>query len=871
MINTLLTKILGSKNEREIKKLKPLVEKINSLEPEFEKKSKEELQVLTAKWKEELSKIEKDEDKFKYMDKILPEAFAAVREAAKRTLGMRHYDVQLIGGIVLHQGKIAEMKTGEGKTLVATLPVYLNALAGKGVHVVTVNDYLAKRDAEWMGPVYNYLGISVGYLQNQMENPQRKEMYSRDVTYGTNSEFGFDYLRDNMAFSKDEKVQRELFYAIVDEADSILIDEARTPLIISGPSEENVDVYYIADTLVQTLKKDVDFKVDEKTKTATLTDEGIRKLEKMIAEMSGTKDFNLYDPNFSDLLHAIIQSIRAHHLFKKDVDYVVQYDPKERKKKVIIVDEFTGRIMPGRRWSDGLHQAVEAKEGLEVEAENQTLATITLQNYFRLYKKLAGMTGTAETEAAELKEIYGLDVVVIPTNKPVIRKDHPDLIFKTMRAKYNAVVKEIEKNYKIGRPVLVGTNSIEASEYLSKLLKKKGIPHQVLNAKHHEKETEIVAQAGRLGAVTIATNMAGRGTDILLGGNPEFMAKKELEKKGITPEKVGEEKYQEIYKETLEKYKKITEEERKKVIELGGLYIIGTERNESRRIDNQLRGRAGRQGDPGESRFFLSLEDNLLRLFGSDKIKKMMEMMNIPEDEPIEHKMVSKALETAQRRVEEQNFQIRKRLLEYDEVYNVQRKVIYEQRNKILEGENFKEEILTFFENVAWEMVDTFAPENILPDEWDLKKLKEILKQRFGFEFEIPDTYEKLSEMEVEGAFSDREKLAKIIYNRLVKEHEKMEELLGEEQMREIERMVLLQSLDHYWRQHLKALDHIKESIGWRGYGQRDPVVEFKKEAFRLFEELISNIENGTVDGLFNYYRFLQSQLQQEQLAARGE
>ncbi|SMP06790.1 protein translocase subunit secA [Desulfurobacterium pacificum] len=871
MINTILTKIIGSKNEREIKKLKPLVEKINALEPEFEKKSKEELQALTAKWKEELAKIEKDEDKFKYMDKILPEAFAAVREAAKRTLGMRHYDVQLIGGIVLHQGKIAEMKTGEGKTLVATLPVYLNALAGKGVHVVTVNDYLAKRDAEWMGPVYNYLGITVGYLQNQMENPQRKEMYARDVTYGTNSEFGFDYLRDNMAFSKEEKVQRELFYAIVDEADSILIDEARTPLIISGPSEENVDVYYIADTLVQTLKKDVDFKVDEKTKTATLTDEGIKKLEKMIAEMSGTKDFNLYDPNFSDLLHAIIQSIRAHHLFKKDVDYVVQYDPKERKKKVIIVDEFTGRIMPGRRWSDGLHQAVEAKEGLDVEAENQTLATITLQNYFRLYKKLAGMTGTAETEAAELKEIYGLDVVVIPTNKPVIRKDHPDLIFKTMKAKYNAVVKEIEKNYKIGRPVLVGTNSIEASEYLSKLLKRKGIPHQVLNAKHHEKEAEIVAQAGRLGAVTIATNMAGRGTDILLGGNPEFMAKKELEKKGITPEKVGEEKYQEIYRETLEKYKKLTEEEKKKVIELGGLYIIGTERNESRRIDNQLRGRAGRQGDPGESRFFLSLEDNLLRLFGSDKVKKMMEMMNIPEDEPIEHKMVSKALETAQRRVEEQNFQIRKRLLEYDEVYNIQRKVIYEQRNKILEGENFKEEILTFFENVAWEMVDTFAPENILPDEWDLKKLKEILKQRFGFEFEIPDTYEKLMEMEVEGAFSDREKLAKIIYNRLVKEHQKMEELLGEEQMREIERMVLLQSLDHYWRQHLKALDHIKESIGWRGYGQRDPVVEFKKEAFRLFEELISNIENGTVDGLFNYYRFLQSQLQQEQLAARGE
>ncbi len=858
MINAILTKILGSKNEREVKKLKPIVERINALEEEFEKKSKEELQSLTAKWKEELSKIENDEEKFKYMDKILPEAFAAVREASKRTLGMRHYDVQLIGGIVLHQGKIAEMKTGEGKTLVATLPVYLNALAGKGVHVVTVNDYLAKRDAEWMGPIYNYLGLSVGYLQNDMENPQRKEMYARDITYGTNSEFGFDYLRDNMAFSKDEKVQRELFYAIVDEADSILIDEARTPLIISGPSEENVDVYYIADAIVRQLKKDKHFKVDEKTKTAVLTDEGIRKVEKIVSEMTGIKDFNLYDPKFSDLLHAIIQSLRAHHLFKKDVDYVV------KDGQVVIVDEFTGRIMPGRRWSDGLHQAVEAKEGVKIEAENQTLATITLQNYFRLYKKLAGMTGTAETEAAELKEIYGLDVVVIPTNKPVIRIDHPDLIFKTMRAKYDAVVKEIEKNYKIGRPVLVGTNSIEASEYLSRLLKRKGIPHQVLNAKHHEKEAEIVAQAGRLGAVTIATNMAGRGTDILLGGNPDFLAKKELEKKGITPEKVGEEEYEKIYRETIEKYKRITEEEKKKVIELGGLYIIGTERNESRRIDNQLRGRAGRQGDPGESRFFLSLEDNLLRLFGSDRIKKMMEMMNIPEDEPIEHKMVSKALENAQRRVEQQNFQIRKRLLEYDEVYNVQRKVIYEQRNKILEGENFKNEILTFMENVAWEMVDNFAPENILPDEWDLKELKKTLEARFGFEFSIPENYDQLMNLEIEGAFDDREKLAKIIFNRLKEEYEKMEQIVGEGQLREMERMVMLQSLDHYWRQHLRALDHIKESIGWRGYGQKDPVVEFKKEAFQLFEELISNIENGTIDGLFNYYRYIQSQLEEK-------
>ncbi len=858
MINAILTKILGSKNEREIKKLRPIVDRINALEKEFEKKSKEELQSLTAKWRSELEKIGEAEEQFRYMDRILPEAFAAVREAAKRTLGMRHYDVQLIGGIVLHQGKIAEMKTGEGKTLVATLPVYLNALAGRGVHVVTVNDYLAKRDAEWMSPVYNYLGISVGYLQNQMEKDERKEMYSRDVTYGTNSEFGFDYLRDNMVFSKEDKVQRELFYAIVDEADSVLIDEARTPLIISGPSEESVDVYYIADGIVRQLQKGKHFKVEEKTKTATLTDEGIRKVEEIVKQITGMKEFNLYDPKFSDLLHAIIQSLRAHHLFHKDIDYVV------KDGKVIIVDEFTGRIMPGRRWSDGLHQAVEAKEGVKIEAENQTLATITIQNYFRLYKKLAGMTGTAETEAAELKEIYGLDVVVIPTNKPVIRKDHPDLIYKTKKAKFNAVIKEIEKNYRIGRPVLVGTNSIEDSEYLSRLLKRKGIPHQVLNAKHHEREAEIVAQAGRLGAVTIATNMAGRGTDILLGGNPEFLAKRELKEKGITPEKVGEEKYQEIYQETLKKYKEITEKEKEKVKELGGLYIIGTERNESRRVDNQLRGRAGRQGDPGESRFFLSLEDNLLRLFGSDRIKKMMEMMNVPEDEPITHKMVSKALENAQRRVEEQNFQIRKRLLEYDEVYNVQRKVVYEQRNRILEGESVKDEILGFFEDVAWELVDSFAPETVLPDEWNLEELKKTLEARFGFEFPIPTRYEELMNLQVEGAPTDREKLAKLIYDTLVEKYKELEKLVGEGQLREIERMILLDRLDHYWREHLRALDHIKESIGWRGYGQRDPVVEFKKEAYQLFEELLSNVENGVVDSLMNYYRYVKEQVETE-------
>ena len=858
MINAILTKILGSKNEREIKKLRPIVDRINALEKEFEKKSREELQSLTAKWRSELEKIGEAQEQFRYMDRILPEAFAAVREASKRTKGMRHYDVQLIGGIVLHQGKIAEMKTGEGKTLVATLPAYLNALAGRGVHIVTVNDYLAKRDAEWMGPIYNYLGLSVGYLQNQMEKDERKEMYSRDITYGTNSEFGFDYLRDNMVFSKEDKVQRELFYAIVDEADSVLIDEARTPLIISGPSEESVDVYYIADGIVRQLQKGKHFKVEEKTKTATLTDEGIRKVEEIVKQITGMKEFNLYDPKFSDLLHAIIQSLRAHHLFHKDIDYVV------KDGKVIIVDEFTGRIMPGRRWSDGLHQAVEAKEGVKIEAENQTLATITIQNYFRLYKKLAGMTGTAETEAAELKEIYGLDVVVIPTNRPVIRKDHPDLIYKTKKAKFNAVISEIEKNYRMGRPVLVGTNSIEDSEYLSKLLKRKGIPHQVLNAKHHEREAEIVAQAGRLGAVTIATNMAGRGTDILLGGNPEFLAKRELKEKGITPEKVGEEKYQEIYQETLKKYREITEKEKEKVKELGGLYIIGTERNESRRIDNQLRGRAGRQGDPGESRFFLSLEDNLLRLFGSDRIKKMMEMMNVPEDEPITHKMVSKALENAQRRVEEQNFQIRKRLLEYDEVYNVQRKVVYEQRNRVLEGESVKDEILGFFEDVAWELVDSFAPETVLPDEWNLEELKKTLEARFGFEFPIPEKYEELMNLQVEGAPTDREKLAKLIYDTLVEKYEELERLVGEGQLREVERMILLDRLDHYWREHLRALDHIKESIGWRGYGQRDPVVEFKKEAYQLFEDFLSNVENGVVDSLMNYYRYVKEQVETE-------
>ena len=883
MLNFIAKKILGTKNEREIKKIKPIVEKINSLEKDFERKSQAELQELISKFKKDLADIRekyKDDDvksakeQFKYMDKILPEVFAAVREASKRTLGLRHFDVQLIGGVVLHQGKIAEMKTGEGKTLVATLAATLNALAQRGVHIVTVNDYLAKRDAEWMGPIYRYLGLTVGYLQQDMEKEERKKAYACDITYGTNSEFGFDYLRDNMAFSKEEQVQRELFYAIVDEADSILIDEARTPLIISGPSDENPEVYYLADYIVRQLKKDEDFEVDEKTKTAVLTDKGIKKVEAILEkfidkDLYGVKEINLYDPKLSELLHAILQSLRAHYLFKRDIDYMVI------DNKVVIIDEFTGRLMDGRRWSDGLHQAVEAKEGVPIESENQTLATITLQNYFKLYKKLAGMTGTAETEAAELKAIYGLDVVVIPTNKPIRRIDHPDVIYKTKAAKWKAVVEEIKKEHAKGRPILVGTKSVEDSELLSNLLKQEGIPHQVLNAKYHEKEAEIIAQAGRLGAVTIATNMAGRGTDILLGGNPEYLAKSELKEKGITLDSIKEmlrkeypnlsdfeldekayEIYEDLLKENLEKWKKITEKEKEKVKELGGLYVIGTERHESRRVDNQLRGRSGRQGDPGETRFFLSLEDDLLRLFGADKIQKLMNFMNIPEDEPITHKMVSKALETAQQKVEQMHFQIRKRLLEFDEVYNVQRKVIYEQRNKILKGENIKEEILAMIEDVITDLVDMFVPEEELPENWNLKGLKEYIEKNYGVPLpSFPDSLEELEKIDLDED-DEREKIKILLLKAFLNLYEEGEKVLGESELRELERLTLLQNLDHYWREHLRNLDHLREGIGLRGYGQKDPVVEFKKESFELFKDLIKTIKHSTISSLMQYLHF---------------
>ncbi|RUM48926.1 MAG: preprotein translocase subunit SecA [Hydrogenothermus sp.] len=899
MIGFLVKKIFGTKNEREIKKLKPWVEKINALEDKFDKLTNEEIRQKSLELKE---KVQSDKHLSEAITQgemvdILPEAFALVREAAKRTLGLRPFDVQLIGAMVLHQGKIAEMKTGEGKTLVASIAIYLNALTGKGVHLVTVNDYLAKRDAIQMGSIYKFLGLTVGAINTNQQSflidwvdeekfeeaikkdlrvwpqgfkgellPQnkfniearknfftvakeaeRRQAYEADITYGTNNEFGFDYLRDNMVFSKDQIVQvKGHHFAIVDEVDSILIDEARTPLIISGLAEEDVSIYYQADAFVKTLIKDEDFTIDEKNKTAILTEKGIEKAEKYF------KLENLFDPKNIDILHAINQSLRANHLFHRDVDYVV------KDGEVIIVDEFTGRLMPGRRWSDGLHQAIEAKEGVKIEAENQTLASITFQNYFRMYEKLAGMTGTAETEAEEFKEIYGLDVVVIPTNKPVQRKDYPDVIYKTKKEKFEKVVEEIEELHKQGRPVLVGTVSIETSEYLSNLLKKKGIPHNVLNAKHHEKEAEIIAQAGRVGAVTIATNMAGRGTDILLGGNPEFLAKEILRKKGKTPEEATEEEY----KEALKEAQKITAEEKEKVISLGGLAVIGTERHESRRIDNQLRGRAGRQGDPGSSRFYLSLEDDLLRLFGGDRLKALMDRLKIPEGEPIESTMVSKAIENAQKRVEGQNFQIRKRLLEFDDVMNKQRQVIYSLRRDILEGINLKEELQQWLYDVALTFIDKYAPAEEYQEKWDLKELKASFKEWLGVDINIDETKEW-----------DRKELEEHIFKQLEEYYKQKEEKAGEEVIREFERYITLQVLDSLWKEHLHLLDRLRESVSLRGYAQRDPLVEYKKEAFELFEDMLFNLKKNTLEYLYKVELVSEEELrkQEEELAKEAE
>lgn len=786
MIGGILKRIIGTKHERDIRKLMPIVEAINRLEPQMMKLTDAELRAKTDEFKKRLSAGET-------LDDLLIEAYAVVREAARRFVGMRPFDVQVMGAIVLHQGKIAEMKTGEGKTLVATMPLYLNALTGRGVHLVTQNDYLAKRDRYWMGPIYENLGLTVGLLQHDMPeySEQRKQAYAADITYGMNSEFGFDYLRDNMAMRKEDRVQRGHYYAIVDEVDCILIDEARTPHIISGPVDESPDLYYKVDKVVRRLRKDVDFQLDEKTQTVWLTDEGVTHVEILMGVKNLADDIKL--------MHHIIQALKAHHFFKLDRDYII------RDGKVLIVDEFTGRVLEGRRWSDGLHQAIEAKEGLRIERENQTLATISLQNYFRLYEKLAGMTGTADTEAAEFKEIYGLDVVVIPTHKPMIRIDYPDVVYKTEKEKFKAVVREIKELYRIGRPVLVGTTSIEKSEMLSEMLRKEGIPHQVLNAKHHEKEAMIIAQAGRKGAVTIATNMAGRGVDIILGGNPP------------------------------------DPEEQEEVKRLGGLHVIGTERHESRRIDNQLRGRSGRQGDPGSSRFYVSLEDDLMRMFGSDRIKPLMEKLGMKEDEPIEHPWVTKAIERAQKSVEAHNFEIRKHLLEYDDVMNVQREIIYEQRRMVLEGEDMKDEILEMIEDVIRKRVDIYCPPKTSPDEWDLVELCSFASRVFRAEID-PE--------EIKG-LSSRDEIAERIIEEARKAYDRKESEIGSEMMRQVERMILLSVIDSKWKDHLYNMDLLRESVGLRAYGQKDPLVEYKREAHEMFQDMIERIKEDVTEYIF--------------------
>ncbi len=828
MFGTLLSKVFGTKNERELKRLWPFVEQVNSLDSTIKNLTDIQLRENTDKFKKRLESGES-------LDDILPEAFATVREASRRKLQMRHFDVQILGGIVLHEGKIAEMKTGEGKTLVATLPVYLNALEGKGVHVVTVNDYLAKRDTQWMGPIYNFLGLSVGVIQHDssflfdpnyyssdkrfdhLRPCSRKEAYLADITYGTNNEFGFDYLRDNMKYDISDYCQRELNYAIVDEVDSILIDEARTPLIISGPSEESTDKYYRIDKIIPKLKKDIDYTIDEKARTAILTEEGNIKVEKML-EIG-----NLYDPANIELVHHVLQALKAHTLFKKDVDYVI------KDGEVIIVDEFTGRLMPGRRWSDGLHQAIEAKEGVKIESENQTLATITFQNYFRMYNKLAGMTGTADTEAEEFAKIYNLEVVVIPTNKPMIRVDYPDLIYKTEKGKFSAVLKEIEELYKKGQPILVGTISIEKSEILSHLLKKRGIPHSVLNAKYHEREAEIIAQAGRSGSVTIATNMAGRGTDIILGGNPEGLAREFLkDKKDYTEDDLNT---------ALKKAEELCIKDREKVVSLGGLHIIGTERHEARRIDNQLRGRSGRQGDPGSSRFYLSLQDDLMRIFGSDKISGLMDKLGMDEDVPIENKMVTRAIENAQKRVEAHNFDIRKHLIEYDDVMNKQRTEIYSFRKDILSSSNLKDRLFTMVEDIVDELLDIYCHEEKHIDEWDWKGLKDAIYSIFAIALDIKQL--------------DREQLRESIVHEIKNFYEKKESEIGSDVMRYLEKVIMLQVIDTQWKDHLLAMDHLKEGIGLRGYGQRDPLVEYKKEAFDLFSDMTSRISTEILTRLF--------------------
>ncbi len=888
MINTLLGKVFGTKNEREIKRLQPRVEAVRALEPEIQKLTDEQLRAKTdefrARIQERLSAIadepEADPDRQKQiesertqaldqaLDEILEEAFAVVREAGRRVLNMRHFDVQLIGGMVLHSGKIAEMKTGEGKTLVATLPVYLNALSGRGVHVVTVNDYLAKRDSEWMGKLYSFLGLSVGVIVHDLDDAERRAAYAADVTYGTNNEFGFDYLRDNMKFDLHDCVQRVHNFGIVDEVDSILIDEARTPLIISGASEESTDKYYKVNRIIPKLEAGEeidtqpgepkiltgDFVVDEKHRNITVTDEGWEKVEKLLGIG------NIADPENWALKHHVETAIKAHALYKKDVEYVV------KDGEVLIVDEFTGRLMPGRRWSDGLHQAIEAKENVKIERENQTLATITFQNYFRMYRKLAGMTGTAETEAPEFDKIYRLEVIVIPTNRVLLRVENPDVVYRTEKEKYFAAADEIQRLNEGGQPVLVGTTSIEKSEKLSDLLKKKGIKHVVLNAKYHEREAEIVAQAGRKGAVTIATNMAGRGTDILLGGNPEFMAKQECVKTGLAqPVRAAQGKIEHIaddsnrttwyyagneyavptdqWNELLAHYKSDTDREHQEVISAGGLHIFGTERHEARRIDNQLRGRAGRQGDPGSSRFYLSLEDDLMRIFAKEWVSNLLQRLGMEEGVPIESRMISRRIEAAQKAVEAQNFEARKHLLEYDDVMNKQREAVYGLRRQLLEGLDQKDLIIEdYVSRILGDILEQFCPANAHVDDWDLKGLKDAIFTRFGV-----DIY-------AEGIKPDslnRAELGDAIFQRLRERYDAKEQLIGAEAMRYHERMIMLSVIDAQWKDHLLSMDHLKEGIGLRGYGQHDPLVEYKRESFDMFEDMMGRSQEEAVRYLY--------------------
>jgi preprotein translocase subunit SecA len=834
MIDKVLTMIFGSKHERDVKAMRPVVADINALESRTSALSDNELRGKTEEFRERLKpvvqaleevkkEVPRDENAIKAaqadlqaaLDAILPEAFAVCREAGKRVLNMRHFDVQLMGGIVLHRGKIAEMKTGEGKTLVATLPVYLNALTGRGVHVVTVNDYLARRDSEWMGRIYRFLGLTVGVIQNQHGDRERQEAYRCDITYGTNNEFGFDYLRDNMKFNLEDMVQRDAVFAMIDEVDSILIDEARTPLIISGPSEESTEKYYTAARIVPKLIPEKDYQVDEKQHTAVLTEEGVLHAEKLLGGIE------LYDPSNIDMLHSITQAVRARALYRPDVEYVV------KDGEVLIVDEFTGRLMPGRRWSDGLHQAVEAKEGVRIESENQTLATITFQNLFRMYEKLAGMTGTADTEAAEFDKIYKLEVIVIPPNRPMQRSDMPDLVYRTEREKFEAIVQEIKEKQITGQPSLVGTISIEKSEALSAALKKNGVPHVVLNAKYHEREAEIVAQAGRKGAVTIATNMAGRGTDILLGGNPEFM----------TAQKTREVEDPLERKQIESQIKRAWDAEHEDVVSVGGLHIVGTERHESRRIDNQLRGRSGRQGDPGSSRFYLSLEDDLMRIFGGDRIMGLMERLGMEEGVPIEHGMVTRAIERAQKQVEGRNFDARKHLLEYDDVMNKQRESIYTLRRSILDGREGKDYIINSADEIVEYLVETHLPESDR-EEPNETELNAELFDYFGLDLRTAGV-----DIESDGRDEVKHKIVESVHKR----YDEKEAMIGADNMRLNEKYLLLQVIDQQWKDHLLNVDHLKEGIGLRGYGQRDPLIEYKRESFDLFQSMLERIQDRVV------------------------